>query len=368
MLWFLLACSGPEKESAEATYVWKLPEGFPTPVVPADNPMSDEKVELGRYLFYDKRLSGNETQSCGSCHQPQYGFTDGKANAEGSTGQIHRRSSMSVVNVGYFSGLTWASNVVKSLEAQALLPLFGETPVELGMAGLEEELFARLAADAEYPARFSAAFPDEEDPINLGNITKAIAGFQRSLISGGSPYDQLQYGGDPSAMTAEARRGMALFFSEELECFHCHQGFAFTDSVQSESTTFEELLFHNTGLYNLDGAGAYPIADQGLYELTLEPADMGRFRAPTLRNIAKTAPYMHDGSIATLEEVVDHYAAGGRTISDGENAGVGSANPYKSEFVTGFTLTEEQRTDLLAFLNALTDEDFLTSPEVQDPF
>lgn len=360
-LLLLLACQGGE------AWEWQLPEGFPVPYVPEDNPMSAQKVALGRRLFYDVRLSGNETQSCGTCHLPELGFTDGLGQAEGSTGEPHRRGAMALANVGYFSGLTWASRSVRTLEDQALVPIFGEHPVELGMAGREEELLDRLAADAEYPGLFAAAFPEEDDPLTLSGLTRAIAAFERTLLSGGAPYDRYIQG-DRGALGPEAVLGMELFFSERLECFHCHGGFAFTDSVKSELTVFDELAFHNTGLYNVDGAGAYPASDQGLYELTGVPSDMGRFRAPSLRNIAVTAPYMHDGSIATLDEVLDHYAAGGRTLTEGPNTGVGSENPYKSQFLVGFTLDEEERAAVLAFLDALTDEAFLSNPDLADPF
>jgi len=364
----LLACPGPEDDTgAAATYAWDLPAGFPEPYVPPEYPMSAEKVELGRYLFYDERLSGNETQACASCHKQELAFTDGLAGAEGSTGEIHRRGSMALGNIAYASTLTWASNAVRVLEHQALLPIFGETPVELGMAGREDELLERFRSDPAMLARFEAAFPDREDPVDLDTLTQGIASFQRSLLTGDSPYDRWTYRDDPQALSDSALRGMSLYLSEDMECFHCHGGFAFADSVRTATTTFDEMFFHNTGLYNVDGAGAYPERDQGLYELTLEPADMGRFRAPSLRNIAVTAPYMHDGSIATLDEVLDHYAAGGRTIAEGENAGVGADNPYKSEFVRGFQLDDQSRADLKAFLESLTDEGFLTDPRFSDP-
>jgi cytochrome c peroxidase len=156
---------------------------------------------------------------------------------------------------------------------------------------------------------------------------------------------------------------MTLFFSERLECFHCHQGFAFSDSVKTKTTVFPEITFHNTNLYNVDGHGAYPATDQGLREFTGKPEDMGRYRSPTLRNIAVTAPYMHDGSIATLSEVLDHYAAGGRAKAQGSGT-----SPYQSEFVRGFTLTPQEKEDVLAFLESLTDTEFLTDPRFSDPF
>lgn len=365
----LSGCNDKEPtDSAGPSWTWDLPDGFPEPVVPDDNPMSAAKVELGRHLFYDVRLSYNETQSCGSCHKQELAFTDGRAAALGSTGEDHRRGSMALANVGYASALTWASDVVRTLEDQAMLPIFGETPVELGMAGHEDELIARFDDDEDYVTRFAESFPDDDEPVSLGNLVKAIAAFERVILSGSSAYDRYRYAYEDDALSPEAERGLELYFSEELECFHCHGGFAFTDSVQSASTVFEELYFHNNALYNLDESGAYPETDQGLYELTGEATDMGRFRAPTLRNIALTAPYMHDGSIATLSEVLDHYAAGGRTTTVDDVESVGSDNPNRSEFVRGFALSEEDRAALLAFLEALTDEDLLSDPDLADPF
>lgn len=349
-------------------YEWGLPPGFPVPKVPADNPMSSAKVELGRRLFYDRRLSGNGTYSCGSCHVQELAFTDGLATAEGSTGQLHSRGSMALVNVAYLTTLTWGNPLLDTLEEQALLPMFGETPVELGLAGMEEELFERLRGEPLYQELFPAAFLGDEDPIDLANITKAIAAFERSLLSYRSPYDRYRYDGDPSGMSDAALRGMDLFFSEKLECFHCHGGFNLSDSVQHDGTTFTEVMFHNTGLYNIGGRGDYPEGNAGVYEISGNEADMGRFRAPTLRNIDLTAPYMHDGSIETLEEVLDHYAAGGRTIEDGPNAGVGSENKFKSELITGFDLTAEEKADVIAFLKSLTDDEFLRDPRFADPW
>jgi cytochrome c peroxidase len=163
-------------------------------------------------------------------------------------------------------------------------------------------------------------------------------------------------------------RGEALFFSERLECHHCHNGLHFSDTVLHERNRIGERAFHNTGLYNIDGRGAYPANNTGIAEITGRPEDMGRFRAPSLRNVAVTAPYMHDGSIATLSEVIDHYAAGGRTIASGPNAGVGRDNPLKSSFLPGFEMSAQERADLIAFLQSLTDEQFLRDPRYADPW
>ncbi|MBK6687661.1 MAG: di-heme enzyme [Deltaproteobacteria bacterium] len=341
------------------------PAHFPPLYVPADNPVTAEKVELGRYLFYDRQLSGNGTQSCGSCHEQAKAFTDGRALAIGSTDEVGRRNSPSLANVGYVSSLTWANPLLISLEQQILLPMFGEHPVELGLAGKEGELLARLAADPRYPPLFAAAFPDHNDPITLETIVQAVSTFQRTLYSGASAYDRW-LNGDSSALSPSAERGRAMFFSERFECYHCHGGLLFTDSVFTGDTQLRETPFHNTGLYHVNGG--YPAGDIGMAEVTLRDDDNGRYRAPSLRNVELTAPYMHDGSIATLDEVLDHYAAAGRTITEGPLAGVGADNPLKDGLVIGFPLSPSDRADLLAFLLALTDPELLTHPRYADPF
>jgi len=351
---------------AGAPYAFDLPPNFPAPRVPADNPMSEAKVALGRRLFYDKRLSGNGTQSCGSCHEQKRAFTDGRGRAVGSTGQEHPRGAQGLANVGYASTLTWAHPTMTSLEKQVLAPLFGTDPVELGMAG-PDAVVARLRGDAAYEGLFPKAFPGDAPPFTFENVARAIAAFERTMISGWSPYDRYA-AGDGSALGASERRGMDLFFSETLECYHCHGGFLFSDSAVHAGSTFFEAFFHNTGLYNIDGNGAYPDGNRGVFEVTTKPADMGRFRAVSLRNVAVTAPYFHDGSAAALDDVLDHYAAGGRTIASGPFAGNGSTSPLKNELVRGFTLSPQDRADVLAFLRSLTDERFLTDPKLSDPF
>jgi cytochrome c peroxidase len=329
--------------------------------------MTWPKVELGRHLFYDLRLSSNGTASCATCHRQELAFTDGRAAAVGSTGQTHTRGSMSLANVAYATTLTWSHPYLTDLERQAALPIFGEDPVELGWTS-EIELEERLASIPEYPALFVAAFPADPEPVSARNATQALAAFERTLISGRSPYDRWAYDADESALSDSAQRGFELFYSERLECFHCHVGFNLSDQVSYSGRAFPEAPFHNTGLYNIDGQGAFPAQSTGIYELTQQAADMGKFKAPSLRNVAVTAPYMHDGSIASLSEVLDHYAAGGRTITAGPNAGVGSDSPLRSNLIRGFELSERERADVIAFLEALTDESFLTNPAFSDPW
>lgn len=344
-------------------YRWNKPDWVPDPIVPADNPMSVAKVELGRHLFYDKRLSLNNTMSCASCHKQEKAFTDGLALSPGVDKRDGVRSAMMLANVAYLPVLTWANPNVKHLEKQLLVPIFGEHPTELGMIGKEQALFDRLKADARYPQMFRQAFPDMKGQISLSTISRAIASFERSLLSFDSPYDRYKYGGQPQAISAAAKRGEALFFGEELECSHCHGGFNFTDNVQHSRLPFPEVGFHNTGMYNRDAKGAYPADNNGIRAVTGDAADEGKFRTPTLRNIAVTAPYMHDGSIATLQDVIQkHYAVKGRAVSDGQ-----PPSPLRDSFIEGFKLSDAEIDDLVAFLESLTDSGFLTDKMLADP-
>jgi cytochrome c peroxidase len=347
-------------------YNWNLPTWTPKPIVPQDNPMTAEKVELGRHLFYEPRLSITGEYSCASCHQQSLAFTDGKPVAIGSTNESHPRNAMGLANVAYSPVLTWANPVLTSLENQALIPIFGEHPIEMGMVGKEQQMIQWLKQDPWYQKMFAQAF-DDPQPVNISNLTKAIASFQRSILSFKSPYDRYRYQGETNAISAAAKRGEKLFNSERTECFHCHHGINFSDSIQHANLAFTEIAFHNTGLYNIDGNGSYPPQNIGLKEITQAAKDMGRFKVPSLRNIALTAPYMHDGSVATLQEAIAHYQAGGRTITEGAWAGSGRDNPYKSAFIKGFEISPSEIDDLIAFLQSLTDEELTTNPAYSDP-
>lgn len=349
-------------------YAWELPVGFPVPYVPETNPMTEAKVMLGRYLFYDTALSRDNTMSCSSCHLQPLAFSDGLAVPVGVTGESHTRNSQGLTNVAYNASFTWGNPVLTDVEHQVVIPIFGEFPIEMGVTGYEDQVLARFHESDLYEHLFENAFPDEADPITFHNITLAISSFVRSMISGNSPYDQFVYQQDYEALSESALRGLDMFLSERFECHHCHGGFNFSASTIHANTTFPERPFFNTGLYNLDGEGAYPRGNTGVFEVTGNPSDMGRFRPPSLRNVELTAPYMHDGSIATLEEVILFYADGGRYIEDGLYAGDGRANPNKSGFIPGFEITEQEMEDMLNFLTSLTDETFLTDERFSNPF
>jgi cytochrome c peroxidase len=324
--------------------------------------MSDAKVALGRALFYDTRLSRDGSMSCSSCHQQARGFTDGDRMHIGVTGELGIRSSMTLTNAGYLSSYTWANPLITSLEKQLQIPLFSEHPVEMGMSGREIQLIASLSQDPAYPGQFAAAFPDDNGRMTLQNITKAISAFERTLLSFNSPYDRYKHG-DAIAISPDAKRGEALFFGDRLECYHCHGGVNFTDNNMQQGQAFPESGFHNTGLYNEDGQGSYKPWDHGLRDVTSRAEDEGAFRTPTLRNIAVTAPYMHDGSLPTLDAVIrKHYAVKGHSAIAGKGP-----NPLRSEFIEGFQINDREVRYLVAFLNTLTDRSFLTNPAFSDP-
>jgi cytochrome c peroxidase len=362
----LLALAGVSGCAREEPYALQLPPGFPKPNIPTDNALTVAKVELGRRLFYDKRLSANGTQSCASCHRQEHAFSDDAAVATGSTGQKHHRNSMALVNIAYSSTFTWAHSGINTVEQHVLLPLFGDQPVEMGAAGHEQEILERIDSAPEYSELFAQAFPAQRERVTFDNIAKALASFVRTLLSFGSPFDRYAYFGEDTALNEAQVRGMNLFMSERLECAHCHAGFNFSQFVTHESAAVSERAFHVTGLYPYSEAYASD-ADYGLFAVTAQASDKDRFKAPTLRNIDRSAPYMHDGSIATLGAVIDFYAAGGRVLTAGSRPGDGRAHPGKSPFVKGFTLTARERQDLLDFLASLTDEQFLSDPKFADP-
>ena len=218
-----MAVAAPAPAAAAAAaqpFEWGLPRGFPVPFVPADNPMSQAKVALGRRLFFETRLSVTGRYSCASCHDPDRAYTDGRARAVGATGAPLAHGAMTLLNVAYNIAYGWQRPQVRSLEAQMRQPLFGRHPVEIGVAGRERAVLARLGADAAYPRQFAAAFGGA---ITLTRVIQAIAAFERTLIDGGSPFDAYVFGGDHAALSAAAKRGMALFFSARVGCGGCHR-------------------------------------------------------------------------------------------------------------------------------------------------
>jgi cytochrome c peroxidase len=318
----LVAAAACSSGSAPAStpFAWRLPPGFPLPLTEPGNLQTTEKFALGRRLFYDRRLSANATQSCSDCHQQSRAFSDGRPIAIGSTGQAHTRNAMTLTNAGYNASYTWDSTRVRSLEQQALVPMFNTHPIELGVDGHQSEIVARFRDDTSTAAMFRAAFPGQRHPVSIRNIASALAAFERGLISGHSPYDQLVYGADENALSPSAWRGMRLFFSARTGCSTCHQGF------------------------NFSGESRYAGHSKTTPALVRNGVTDGAFRVPTLRNVELTAPYMHDGSIATLDEVIKRYVTSRK-----------------------LTLNAEEQSDLTAFLRSLTDREFVSDARFAAP-
>lgn len=336
----------PAKPTA---YTLTVPAGFPTPIIPADNPLTNEGVALGRQLFYEKALSSTGTMSCGSCHQQSKAFTDGRALAVGIDGVANPRGTMSLANVAWSKQLTW-DGAFTTLETQALKPL--ENPIELHQ--LLATSVAKLQATTRYPALFQAAFGTQTITPEL--TLKALAQFERTLVSGTSRYDT--YMATRTGFTADEVKGLQLYSTHiapgtvrGAECFHCH-------ARPLMSSNYEGAFFNN----GLD----LTFADPGRGGITKLAVDQGKFIAPTLRNIALTAPYMHDGRFKTLEEVLDHYSDHVQMASPGldDNLVLGLNNP---PFGTHMDLTAAEKKQVIAFLNTLTDAAFVSDPRFADP-
>ena len=328
------------------TYEIKLPQWMPDPFIPEDNPMTVAGVELGRHLFFDPILSIDSSMSCASCHDPQQAFTDGNAVSTGVLGMAGTRSAMSLVNLAFnTNGFFWDGRE-ESLEAQALVPVEDHIEMNDSWPNVEK----KLRRHSGYPTMFRQAFGiDTKSAITKELAVKAIAQFERSLVSADSRYDRVIWLNDGWPTDAE-RRGQQLFFFEELPqnqqhpgCSHCHFAPTFTDNN-----------FKNNGLD--DVAELDQFQDLGRGGVINNIYDNGKFRVPTLRNITLTAPYMHDGRFQTLEEVIDHYSQGGH--------GVVNEDPN----IQAFPLTEENKQDLIAFLKMLTDTSFINKPAFQSPF
>ncbi len=242
----MAAASGGTKSKQTEAFIWHLPKGFPEPFVPADNPTTSAKVDLGRYLgSTTKRMSSNGKTTCATCHRQELAFTDGRKVSLGTTGESHSRNAMSLVNVAYSAVLTWSDPRMTKLEDQALVPMFGTHPVELGLRK-GDNFLPTLRADQTYRTLFPKAFPGLADPFSVENVTKAIACFERTIISANSPYDRYHYGGDDNAVSASAKKGEELFYSEPCACFHCHGGFDFSDATMSKRAGGHAVEFYAT--------------------------------------------------------------------------------------------------------------------------
>ena len=297
----------------------EIPFGFPEFIVSKDNPLTEAKIELGKKLFFEKLLSRDSSISCASCHNPKYAFTDGLVKAKGIKDREVTRNTPTLTNIAYNTSFL-RDGVNPSLEAQVIVPIHEKNEFDFHILLAAE----RLKKKKEYVDLSLAAFGEVPNPKVISN---AIASYERTLISGNSRYDQFTFQKDSTALSNNELRGMHLF--NKHNCVSCHSGFNFTNG---------EVV--NNGLYK-------DYTDIGKMRVTLDPKDKGAFKVPTLRNVAITAPYMHDGSIKSLEAVIDHYIRGGYD------------NPNKDKRINGIKLSENDKQDLVAFLKCLTDSSFI---------
>lgn len=317
-----------ENEPELTPFELSLPQGFPEPVIPENNQLTHERVDLGRMLFYDPVLSVDSTVSCASCHHQALAFADNRSISPGVEGRMAMRNAPTLTNIAYNPTLLF-DGYLPTLEMQVLVPIQEHAEMAFNIADAGK----RLQKNPDYVRRSFEAYGRKPDPFV---ITRALSAFERTMISGNSKFDQQVYQ-QRDVMSRSEQRGMDLFFNK-LYCTECHGGFNFTNfSTQ------------NNGLYEV-------YKDSGRARATHLPEDRAVFKVPTLRNVALTAPYMHDGSIATLEEVVGHY----------ESGGAGHSN--QSEVIKPFTLSKRERKDLIRFLNCLTDYEFFEDTTFSNPF
>jgi cytochrome c peroxidase len=363
---FFARCSGKNRAKTDLE---NLLPGFikDSIYLSSANPFTKDKAELGRYLFYDRRLSINNTKACASCHAQEFSFTDSYSRSIGALGDLHQRNAKPLINIIFEKFLTAADSAIHFPESQINNPMFNEHPVELGVKGNENEILERIKTDKYYQQQFKRAFPSERNPESIKNIQYAISTFVKTILSFNSPYDNVVFRKDSAALSKQEINGMNLFFSANLKCSSCHSGINFNTPLL-KTVNGETDFYFNTGLYNLDGKGSYPAYDQGLIALTKNPADMGKYKVPTLRNLAFTAPYFHDGSAATLDEVITVYENGGRNIPEGQIKGDGRNNLFKHPLVSGFKLNSQERKDLVAFLLSLSDSSVLKNQAYANPF
>lgn len=317
----LLALAGCQQDMPafedDAPYYFDLPaHALPMPV-PEDNQMTQQRVKLGKKLFFDKRLSRDLSLSCATCHQPEKAFANNEKIATGIDDREGMRNVPTLMNTGFHSRFNWDGGTI-SLETQVLVPIQSHNELDMSLDGITK----RLKNDPQYAQLAREAYESEFNNLVL---VKALAAFQRSLTSFNSPFDAYYYDNKSTAISEKAKRGWELFMSEKTNCSSCHEPPLFTTNQ-----------FANIGLYET-------YADSGLERVSLNEADLGKFKTPTLRNVEKTAPYMHDGSIGTLEDVVGHFNKGGQS------------HVNKSALVRPLNLNEREQSELVAFLKSLTD-------------
>lgn len=341
------------------------PLGLPPVPIPADNPQTPEKIKLGDKLFHDTRFSSTGDVSCATCHDKNKGFTDQLRVSEGINKLTGTRNAPTVINSAYLHSQFWDGRE-PSLEEQSAQPFLN--PIEMGLS-THEPILKIVRSDPEYKQLFAAAFGKRGEKISMKEVKQAIASFERTVIGGDSPFDRYRYGGDKTAMTPEQTRGLQVFVGQG-RCVSCHV-------IEQTQALFTDNRFHNLGVgfkrirgqvntvaqefvkskqqgIDVDHAvlSQQNVSELGRFAITENPTEVGSFKTSTLRNIALTAPYMHDGSLETLEDVVDFYNNGGRLKE------TDPVDDFQSGGIRPLNLSDQQKADLVAFMKALTSPEF----------
>ena len=312
------SCKKSESADGNSVINLKIPKGFPYPTIPSDNQITANRVALGRKLFFDPILSRDSTISCSSCHHNDFFYIDTFPVSKGVSGRLGTRNAISLINVAWQQSMFWDGGV-PTLEEQVLAPIEAHNEMDYD----ENLVVTRLLNSKEYVSLVQKAY---NKAPSVYTLTRAIACFERTLVGTHSKFDDYQYYGDTNALSASEKNGMNIFFGEKGECFHCHNEYNFTTND-----------YRNNGIY-------LQYSDSGRARITLLSSDVGKFKVPSLRNVAMTAPYMHNGGFASLEQVVDHYNSGGQN------------NPNKDPLIRPLNLSNAEKTDLINFLKALTDQ------------
>lgn len=322
----------------------------------------EPKVTLGHYLFFEKKISLNQTKSCASCHAPQFAFTDGYRTSVTALGENVKHNAPSLINIALHKRFDWQHPDVTSLAQQIKRPLYGTHPVELGTQKAIPNIAWLIKNDSLYHSLWEKAFPVRLNTIEA-EVEQAIVAYVSVLQSHQSKFD-LFLSGREEVLNMSERNGFQLFCSKRLQCSTCHPPPEFTLATQTNQI---DRIYRNTGLYACQSTQLYPFHDPGISVYTQKKSDNGKFKIPSLRNIMLTSPYMHDGSVATLSEVLDIYALGGRIMMQGPYQGDGRLHPYKDSLIGGFILTPDEKKDLLAFFQTLTDSSIFTNKLFQYP-
>ncbi len=324
----------------------------------------DTKAVLGHYLFFEKRLSYNQSKSCASCHSPIFAFTDGYRKSVAANGENLLHNAPSLLNISQNRFFDWGNPSVTTLENQIKRPLYQTHPLEMGFDLQADKLIAFFCQDSLYQSLYQSAFHKKADLCSISDIEACIIAYIKTLNSNNSPYD-LFLKGDQYALNTSEQNGLKLFTSHQLKCNLCHIPPFFTSANLTNNL---DSIYANIGLYHVMNQHGYPASDIGMGKITAKPQDNGKFKIPSLRNCMITAPYMHDGSVNTLEEVIDIYASGGRNVLNGDAKGDGRLHPNKHQHIQGFELSPSEKRDLILFLASLTDTSYLNDSHFRNPF